>query len=300
VVLLVMKVLLAPVLLAACSLAAWRWGTAVGGWLLGLPLISGPVSFLLFLEHGPVFAESAARGTLLGFLATGAFCTWYVLLARRSRWWFSLPVAYAACLAVAWALSFVDLPVAWVAAGVVAILAGLAILAPSPDACEPVPKPAPRPLLVKMLSASVIVVAITGAAGVLGPRVAGLLAPLPVLLAFMAAAAHRRSGHEAACGLLRGALAGCWGGAAFFAVIALELGVASPGIAYAAALAAGLAGAALAVVFQRGRVIAAVTARARDAQRAVELAWRRAQVRSVRLRARRLRIARTALHLTSR
>ena len=58
-ILLAAKALLAPALLAACTFVAWKWGSAAGGWLLGLPLISGPVSVILLLEHGPQFAENA-------------------------------------------------------------------------------------------------------------------------------------------------------------------------------------------------------------------------------------------------
>lgn len=247
--LLVMKVLLAPLLLAAGSFVAWRWGASVGGLVLGLPLVSGPVSVLLFLEHGERFAESAARGTLLGLLATGAFCVWYALLARRTRWWLTLLLAYVACLMVAWGLSFVHVPLLWAAASVLIILGALSAFS-RPVECGPVQKTGAAPLVIKMIAASVIVVAITAGADLLGPTVVGLLAPLPIILALMAASSHRRQGSEAARGLLRGALAGTWGGAAFFAVVAIALGALSPLLAYVVALAAALTAVAIATAVQ--------------------------------------------------
>lgn len=245
--LLVLKIVMAPLLLAVCSYAAWRWGAAVGGWLLGLPLISGPVSLLLLLEHGPGFAESAARATLLGLLATAAFCAWYALLARRTRWWLTLPLAYSACLAVAWALMFVDLPVAWAVALVLTVVATLSAAVRPPQACGPVRKPGGAALAAKMIAASAVVVGITTGAGYLGPHLAGLLAPLPVLLAFMTACSHRSSGHDAVRGLLRGALSGTLGGVAFFSVVALGLGVVAPALVYAVALLFALAAAGIAM-----------------------------------------------------
>jgi hypothetical protein len=271
VVLLVMKVLLAPLLLAACSFAAWRWGAAVGGWLLGLPLISGPVSLLLFLEHGPGFAESAAAGTLLGLLATGAFCALYARVAPRARWWLALPLAYAVCLAVALGLTLVRLPVAWVAVLVVAGLSALSMTARRPALPASPPKPATGALIAKMAVASVAVMTVTTAAGVLGPHLAGLLAPLPVLLALVAASSHRRDGHEAAQALLRGALAGSWGGAAFFVVVALTPAAASPFAAYAFAAATALLGAWLAMRLQAKEL---GIARAREGWRRVGAAIR--------------------------
>ena len=59
-----LKLLLAPLLILLATLAGRRWGPAVGGWLAGLPLTSGPVSLILALEQGPEFAARAALGTL--------------------------------------------------------------------------------------------------------------------------------------------------------------------------------------------------------------------------------------------
>ena len=67
--------------IAAATLAARRWGFMVGGWLAGLPLVSGPISIFLALEQGPPFASQAAHGTLLGVIAVAAFCIVYALAA---------------------------------------------------------------------------------------------------------------------------------------------------------------------------------------------------------------------------
>ena len=80
--LLATKTLLTPILLALCTAASHHWGNAVGGWLLGLPLASGPLSLFLALQHGGRFAASAARSSLLGFLAVGVFCLVYLALAK--------------------------------------------------------------------------------------------------------------------------------------------------------------------------------------------------------------------------
>ena len=56
----------------AASLAARRWGEAVGGWLVGLPLTSGPVAVFLALEQGPAFATDAAAASNAGVVAQAA------------------------------------------------------------------------------------------------------------------------------------------------------------------------------------------------------------------------------------
>ena len=47
----ILKLILAPVIIGGASLAGRRWGPAVSGWLVGLPLTSGPVIFFLALSQ---------------------------------------------------------------------------------------------------------------------------------------------------------------------------------------------------------------------------------------------------------
>ena len=47
---LVIKLLLTPILIGMVSLAGRRWGPAISGWFVGLPLTSGPVMLFLALD----------------------------------------------------------------------------------------------------------------------------------------------------------------------------------------------------------------------------------------------------------
>ena len=62
---LLLKLILTPLLLGGVTLAGRKFGPTVSGWLVGLPLTSGPVSFFLALEQGTKFAARAARAGLL-------------------------------------------------------------------------------------------------------------------------------------------------------------------------------------------------------------------------------------------
>src|SRR3989442_15269573 len=97
---LVLKLVLTPLLIAAASLAGRRWGPAVGGWFVGLPLTSGPIALFLALDHGARFAAAAAVGSLAGALAEGAFCGAYAATARAG-WPAALAAATLAFAAVA-------------------------------------------------------------------------------------------------------------------------------------------------------------------------------------------------------
>ena len=84
--LLVLKLILTPLLIGLVSLAERRWGTRVGGWLVGLPLTSAPVSLFIVLELGTAFASHMAVGILLGLISQAAFCLTYAWLAFRLNW----------------------------------------------------------------------------------------------------------------------------------------------------------------------------------------------------------------------
>ncbi|HKD45027.1 MAG TPA: hypothetical protein VKD24_05170, partial [Candidatus Angelobacter sp.] len=101
---LLFKIILAPVLIALVSLAGRRWGPSVSGWLLGLPLNSGPILLFLLLEQGARFASDAARASLLGTLAWAAFCVVYALCSMRTSWWWSTLAVWIAYSVVAAAL----------------------------------------------------------------------------------------------------------------------------------------------------------------------------------------------------
>jgi hypothetical protein len=75
----------------------------------------------------------------------------------------------------------------------------------------------------RMVVATSFVLALTSAAPLLGPRVAGLLAPFPLYGAVLAAFAHRAQGAASAVAVLRGLLVGLFAFVSFFLVLALLL-----------------------------------------------------------------------------
>ena len=244
------KALIAPVLLALAAIVEHRWGGVAGGWLLGLPLTSGPMSFFLLTEHGPRYAENAARGALLGLVGAGVFCAGYYLAAQKRSWRRSLALAGIACLSVTFALSLVQLDLGATVAFAIVVLGLVAVVAAVPKRVPAAPTTAPtttpatttrttrRNLIFRMVAASAVVVGISAASTVLGSAASGMLAAAPAITAVMAVSTHRAAGKDSVRGLLRGSVAGMWGGAAFFAVVGLLVTIAAPGVTYLAAIAA--------------------------------------------------------------
>ena len=244
-----LKLVVTPLLIAAATLVARRWGPGVGGWLAGFPLTSAPVSVFLALEQGPEFAAGAAVGTLLGLAALGFFCLAYGHAARRVGWVSSAVLGLAVfglCLAL---LSTVpaSLPAAF---ALVCVTLGLvaASLFTTAGAVGDV-KPPPWDLPLRMTVATAVVLLLTAAARRLGPTVSGLLSPVPVFLLVLAVFAQRSQGAEASVRVLRGGVIGSFAFAVFFLVVGALLERLGLGATYAAASLGAIAvnGAALAM-----------------------------------------------------
>ena len=62
--LLLLKLMLVPSLVAVATLAGRRWGPRVGGWFTALPIVGGPVLCFYAIEQGERFASRAAGGAL--------------------------------------------------------------------------------------------------------------------------------------------------------------------------------------------------------------------------------------------
>ena len=81
---LALKLILTPLLIAAATLAGRRWGHRVSGWFIGLPLTSAPISLILAPQNGPAFAAASAVGVLGGQVSVFVFCLLYAVCAAKT------------------------------------------------------------------------------------------------------------------------------------------------------------------------------------------------------------------------
>ncbi len=237
---LVLKLVVTPVLIAAATLVGRRWGQAVGGWLVGLPLTSGPVAFFIALDRGSDFAAGAALGSLEGLAAEAAFCLGYGWCARFYAWpqsFLSGSIAFAVAGTLVHELA---LPPLLLLPGVLATLVVALRLMPRWSGAPVTAAPPRWDLPSRMLAATAVVLALTTAAPLLGPRVSGLLATFPLFAAVLAVFAHRTQDRIAAVSVLRGLLLGLFSFAAFFAALEPVLPRYGIGAGFSAAIGAAL------------------------------------------------------------
>jgi hypothetical protein len=242
---LLLKLTLTPLLIAAVSLAGRRWGPTVGGLLVALPLTSGPILFFLALERGTPFTVNAALGTLAGLISNVVFALVLAWLVTARPWWVALPVALGAFLACTWALQFVTLPLPLLLGAVwLSLVLALGLL--PRGSAKPSAASAPWwDIPGRMIVATSFVLLLTGVATALGPHLSGLLTPFPIFVSVLAIFTARVAGPGPTVQMLRGVLLGLFACSLFFVVLALLLPIASVGLTFPLAAAVVIAGQAL-------------------------------------------------------
>jgi hypothetical protein len=218
------KLVLTPLLVASTSLAGRRWGPSLSGWLVALPLTSGPIALFIALEAGIDVARQAAGGSLLGATAQVAFAAAYTLASRRLGWMPSVAAGAIAFFVVGSAVPPM-LPVLSYGLLLVTVAVFLATLGRRTHEGRGTFAAPAWDIPARVVIATALVVAISTAAPVIGGRFSGVLATFPVYAAVLATFAHATRGAGEASDVLRGLSAGLVGFGAFFLALGALLGV---------------------------------------------------------------------------
>jgi hypothetical protein len=219
--LLLLKLVLTPLFIGGASIAARRRGPAFGGWLISLPLTSGPVALFLALDRGPDFASAAAEASLAGCVAISAYGIVYARTAGRCGWRGALAAGLAGWLIAALAVQPIlhwPIPVLF---GLVALVIIVALqFMPARSSAVAASTWSRWDVPVRMAVATSVVLGVTAAAPFLGTGPSGLLAMLPIMGTILAVFAHRAGGTSDGIAVQRGILSGLFGTAAYLAVVA--------------------------------------------------------------------------------
>jgi hypothetical protein len=214
---LALKLLLAPLLVVASSLAGRRWGPRVAGILIVLPVVAGPILLILYLDHGSRFAAGAASAATLGIVPLALFTVLFGYLSRRHSWFLTLLASWLTVLAADLALAQVEVPV-----GAALVLALLALYGASTLLRRLHPPPCDWYRSIGR------------------PRPYGCIDAFPIALSVVCAFATAQTGHVGVLTLLRGIVPSLDGFALFCFLVAITIdrmpAVAAFGIATTAAV----------------------------------------------------------------
>lgn len=239
--LLLLKLLVAPALVGAVTLAVRRWGPAVGGWLSGMPVVAGPVLVFMSVEQGTTFGAEAAHATLTGLIGTVAFALTYARLSVRAPWYGCLLLGWVTFGATTFALYLLDPPLPLSLAGLIATtLAGPRLLPPARATSAPVGSPR-GDLRLRLTATATLVLVLTAVADELGPTISGLLNAFPVLSTIITAFTHAQHGSSPTIAFVRGFTRSIIGFGSFAFVLALTMVPLGLGWALVLAMAAQIA-----------------------------------------------------------
>jgi hypothetical protein len=237
---LLVKIAVPPVLVAGMSLIARRWGPAIGGLIMGLPWMTGPVLFFLGLDRGDAFMLKAATGAVIAVVPIVGYMFGYAIMAGYAAWPLSFAVAAACFAALASGVRLLDIGV--VPATVIALAAlWLArTFLPKPKG-PPVPVRLPSwDIPARMAATFALVSVILTSADVLGGQLSGIMSSFPVVLTVIGTFTHNQSGTDAVRAMLRAVTLSLVSFTVFFLTVGLTVPYVGVIGAYAAAVVAAL------------------------------------------------------------
>jgi hypothetical protein len=209
------KLILVPLIIAAVTFAGQRWGSRIAGLLGGLPVIAGPIVILLTLDNGHAFGVSAALAAIFAIAALLGFGVAYAWASVRWPWWVAL-----LCGLLAWLLTALCLA-ALQPQPLIALTVAIGALVITPLVLPRLPFGVNLPsgksyIVYRMAAGTLLATTVTGAASILGATWSGLLAVFPVIALVLAVFTHRAHGAGEVIGVFRGMVQGLYSFLLFF------------------------------------------------------------------------------------
>lgn len=235
------------------SLAARRWGHAVSGYLGGFPMIGGPITLYLALDHGPDFAARSALVTMAAVAGQAGHMLAFSAAGRAAGAFAGLAAGWTAYAAISVGVGTLSLGPASALAFAIGGLVVAARFLPRPRDAATLPAIPAVELWLRLAAALALAAAILFGASALGPTVSGILLSLPITGSIMPPFTLKLYGPDALARLQRGFVAGLTGFTAFFLVVSVTLATLGIAAAFSLATVAALAAVAAFTRWRRHR-----------------------------------------------
>jgi hypothetical protein len=219
---LALRIIIGPLGVLAGTVAQRRLGPAVAGLVIGLPLTSLPLLWLVALQRGGAFTGTMTSAILIGSISEG-FVLWaYAKMTTRC----TPMVALLGALGV-FAVSVTTIGMFHFSALIAGLLtaAGFALaLRWWPESSTDVVAQNVRSrLLLRVIAATVFTIVIVTMAGKFGALLSGLVDALPMTTLLMAFMTHQEQGPDATSKFIRGVLRGSFSWVVSTVVLAIVL-----------------------------------------------------------------------------
>lgn len=236
---LVLRIIIGPLGVLGGTLAQRRLGHAMGGLIIGLPLTSLPLLWLVALQRGSTFTGSMTNALLIGSIIEGLVLWSYAKLTTRMA-----PVTALMGGLIVFIVSVSAVGIFHVSAVLAGLLtaAGFALALrwwPA-TASEELEHSGRSRLFARVIAATVFTVIVVTMAGALGPVLSGLVDALPMTTMLMAFMTHQEQGPDAASRFMRGVSRGSFSYVAAMVVLAEALKTGDVLMAFGLSIAAAL------------------------------------------------------------
>ncbi len=216
---LLMKLIGAPLFLVLATLAARRWGETVGGLIIALPCVSGPISVFLAIENGAAFAVNSGYGSLAGTTALTFFGMTYALVCPKGRI-LAVVLGLSAFTIVSFLVAKLGLSLwpLFILTAFCIVFFGWKLPISKSDGAKATP--VKHDLLLRALFMVTLTLAVTLSAPYIGPAASGILSSLPLMALTMALFAQRGGKNASeAQKVMKGLVSGLLSTAVFYLVL---------------------------------------------------------------------------------
>ncbi len=198
------KLLLAPFFIILTYLIQGKFGPRFGGIFMSIPFIVSPILAVIYLQHGSEFLYEAIIGTYSGQIGLLFFILTYSHLAQRFPWQICI---FSATSAFLLAVTIFGQLISNLWLGIILWSFLWAILLKNFPFYEKKSQLSPAPnwdLWIRIASALTLIITITQFAQVLGPQLSGAFAMYPIMTSIMSTFNHYRYGTDASVALMHG------------------------------------------------------------------------------------------------
>ncbi len=208
--LLLLKIIISALSVLILGVIADRGNSRLAGILTGFPIGTAIVVSFIAVENGPVLASQASLYSLAALSINPIFaCAYFVIGTRLSgdfRFKTNLALALIVYFVVAAGVATIPwtLPMAILFLLATTSVINLQLRAIPARARSKSVKITPGVILVRMLLASLVVIAVTEMVDLVGPKWAGVFSPFPVTLVPLLVILHSNHGRAAAFELIKG------------------------------------------------------------------------------------------------
>lgn len=232
----ILKLVLTPIIIGATTLVSRKWGASISGWLVGLPLTSGPVVFFIALSHELDFTYQTILGIISGGFSLVAYILVYAWVAKKLNWLAALLASLLTFFAFTFLLQSVDFSFVPLSISVlITIFIGFRCM-PTYRIVQVYSSETKWDIPLRILIGTSFIILVTAIAPHIGAKLSGLISTVPLFVSILTVFTHYQQSADAAINVLRGLMYGLFAFASFYFTLGSLIPNTSLAVAFVSAI----------------------------------------------------------------